>query len=99
MMYRPKPWKSTFVVVNDTTLREQTAGVAFTLAEKLAITRALDAAGVPELEVGVPAIGEEKREGIRAHWSPAPPVGRCPPARASSASPRSPTRRVSTCTA
>ncbi len=60
--------QSHMIIVDDTTLRdgEQSAGVAFTPAEKLSIARQLDAIGVPELEIGIPAMGEHERETIRS---------------------------------
>ncbi len=54
------------VKLDDTTLRdgEQTAGVVFTNAEKVAIARMLDEIGIDQIEAGIPVMGGDERDVI-----------------------------------
>lgn len=56
------------IVVNDCTLRdgEQAPGVSFTASEKVHLAQLLERAGVDEIEVGIPAMGQKEQESIRA---------------------------------
>lgn len=56
------------VFIDDTTLRdgEQTAGVVFSNHEKLTIARMLDEIGVDQIEAGIPAMGGDEKEVIKA---------------------------------
>lgn len=56
------------IIIDDTTLRdgEQTAGVVFSLDEKIRIARMLDEIGVGELECGIPAMGKEEQNSVKA---------------------------------
>lgn len=56
------------VKIVDTTLRdgEQTAGIVFSNQEKLEIARLLSAAGVYQIEAGVPAMKGDEKEAIKA---------------------------------
>jgi len=61
METKRKPW------IVDTTLRdgEQSAGVVFSLADKLRIARLLDLMGIDEIEAGTPAMGRQAIEEIK----------------------------------
>jgi homocitrate synthase NifV len=51
----------------DSTLRsgEQSAGVVFSKHEKIRIAKLLDEIGIPEIEIGMPAVGQLEKETIK----------------------------------
>ncbi|MCK5708204.1 MAG: homocitrate synthase [Candidatus Aureabacteria bacterium] len=55
------------IIIADTTLRdgEQSAGVAFTIAEKVKIAVMLDNMGVKEIEAGIPVMGDMEKKAIK----------------------------------
>ena len=59
--------KDRMIKIVDTTLRdgEETAGVVFSLQEKIGIARVLDKLGVDEIEAGIPVMGGEELRAIK----------------------------------
>ena len=55
------------VSIHDATLRdgEQTPGVVFSIADKIAIAEKLDEIGVDRIEAGMPAVSEQDFEAIK----------------------------------
>jgi isopropylmalate/homocitrate/citramalate synthase len=55
------------VSIHDATLRdgEQTPGVVFSVADKIAIAEKLDEVGVDRIEAGMPAVSEQDFQAIR----------------------------------
>lgn len=56
------------VIISDCTLREgeQQAGVVLSPSDKLRLARELDEIGIPQLEVGMPAVSQEEFENVKA---------------------------------
>jgi len=56
------------IKIDDTTLRdgEQTAGVVFANEEKIHIAKMLDKVGVHQIEAGIPAMGGDEKNAIKA---------------------------------
>jgi len=61
----PRPGRDVWLI--DTTLRdgEQAPGVVFTRRQRCALAGALAGVGVPEIEVGIPAMGDDECQAVR----------------------------------
>src|SRR3954469_25311395 len=55
------------VAIHDATLRdgEQTPGVVFSVADKIAIAEKLDAIGVDRIEAGMPAVSDQDYQAVK----------------------------------